>query len=100
MSKEKPTAALGSWRQVVIPNNDVAKLSAQALMQGVAKAWRAAGCPDDAEVFHSRNGAMDHVYYFSPGASAIVGVRLLQEFYATTCKWPENFAIPAFKVAL
>jgi hypothetical protein len=99
MSNEEPTAVLSSWHQVVMPNNDVAELSAQALMIRFAQLYREAGYPDGAEVFHTRNEAMDHVYYFSPAASAI-GKKLLQEFSATTCQWPTNFAIPAFKVKM
>lgn len=99
MSKKEPTAVLSSWHQVVIPNNDVAEVSAQTLMHGFAAALRAAGYPDDAEVFHPRNEAMDHVYYFSPAASAIAA-ELLQKFSATTCERLKNLAIPAFKVTL
>jgi hypothetical protein len=50
MSKEEPSAVLGSWHQVVIPNNAVAEISAQSLMHSFAAAFREAGYPADAEV--------------------------------------------------
>lgn len=89
-----------SWHQIAIPNNDVAAKSAQALMQGFAAAWRTAGCPDEAEVFHPRNEDMDHVYYFSPASSAITPGKLFQEFKATTCEPTKNLASQPFKVTL
>jgi hypothetical protein len=96
MSREEPT---DSWYQVVIPNNDVAEVCAQALMHGFAARYREAGYPEHAEVFHPRNEDLDHIYYFSPQASAIAA-KLLQKFSATACEQPKNFAIPAFKVIL
>jgi hypothetical protein len=68
-------------------------------MHDFAAAFREAGCPADAEVFHPRDENMDHVYYFSRSASNIMG-GLLKKHHAKACQRPQNLAIPVFKVIL
>ena len=73
-----------SWHQVLIRANDVAQLSATALIEQFQSAYRAAGAPDGVLVYHAQNTQGDHVYYFSPQASS-VATKLLSQFHATVC---------------
>ncbi len=78
-----------SWHRVIIADSELAGVSAGGLMQGFSRAFLEAGLPNDAAVFHGRNEAMDHIYYFSPTASAIAE-NTLKEFSAVACPKPEN----------
>jgi len=81
-----------SWHRVDIPSNDVAEISAKALMHGFARAFRSAECPTGAEVFRDQNDATDHVYYFSPTASA-VAAKVLRQHSAVACSQPQDLAV-------
>jgi hypothetical protein len=72
------------WYRVKIPNNDVAGVSATALVAKSAQAYRAAGLPVSARVYHCRSAGGDHIYYFSPEAAAMEE-GLLQQFGGTVC---------------
>lgn len=80
-----------SWHQVIIRNSDVADLSATALMNGFMASYHKAGCPDGVKVYHGRNDVGDHIYFFSPAASA-AALNVLGEFSATACSEPQRLA--------
>ena len=81
--KFKPLPESRSWHRVLIRASDVAKLEAGGLMDNVEKAYRAAGEPKGAEVYHNEmDGA--HVFFFSPEASA-VAAHVLEQFGARRC---------------
>jgi hypothetical protein len=80
LTKERTMA----WHQVFIRNNDVADVSAGALMNKFHGAYIAAGVPAGVTVFHGKTSQGDHVYYFSPQAS-LVAPELLAKFEATAC---------------
>ncbi len=52
-------------------------------MDNFEKAYRAAGAPQGAEVYHNEIDGM-HVFFFSPKASAL-GTHLLQQVGARRC---------------
>jgi hypothetical protein len=70
------------WHRVVIPNSDVFSDAVSRLFNKFETAYRHAGAPFEASVFRGRSADGDHVFYFSPEASAFAG-QLLQEFAAT-----------------
>lgn len=73
-----------SWHRLVIQDSDVAHLSASSLMNEFAAAYRAAGVPRDASVYHGRSTQGERVFYFSPEASSIAE-DVLRRFEATPC---------------
>ena len=72
------------WHCLEIESSDVAGVSANALMNQFAAAYRARGMPADARVYHTESSAGDHLYYFSPEASSLAG-DVLRSFGATEC---------------
>jgi hypothetical protein len=62
-----------SWHKVVIKNNASARWSAAQLMRPFIMGYHELGAtpPDNVVVYHGLNDTGDHVYYFSPAASAI-----------------------------
>jgi len=62
------------WYRVAIHTNEpsVANQSAASLIEGLGVAYRAAGAPDGARLFHHALGTTDHFYYLSPVAAALV----------------------------
>lgn len=77
------------WQQVEILSSDVAALSARNLIQQFANAYRSAGLPADALVYHCSSAAGDHLFYFSPGA-VLVAEAVLRSFGATACSQPPS----------
>jgi hypothetical protein len=59
------------WYKIVIVNNDSAPWSAIGLMKKFILKYKLLGSPQDAVVYRGVNDSGDHVYYFSPEASAI-----------------------------
>ncbi len=70
-----------SWYRVAI-RDDVVNESAVALMGKFEKAYRDAGVPPNVRVYRGRGAAGEHVFVFSPEASAVAAA-LLREFSAT-----------------
>jgi hypothetical protein len=79
----------GAWRLVPIPETEVDV--ATALTEHFAAAYRAAGCPEDAEVFHEKMHGY-HIYYFSPLAFKISREQI-QQFSPSTCDGPSPAAL-------
>lgn len=79
------------WHRVEIRNSDVAGLSAQTLIQDFAKAYRNAGLPADASVYHCVSDEGNHRYYFSPAAVAVAEAVLIA-FAGTPCPDPPDLA--------
>ena len=76
------------WHKVVILNNERARWAASALMRKFIMGYNETGAtpPKDAVVYHGLNAAGDHVYYFSPEASAIaIAEKAFHTFDVTAC---------------
>jgi hypothetical protein len=54
-------------------------------------AYRAAGMPDSAQVYHGQSSAGDHVYFLSPAAAAI-SRDVLEAFQGQPCTTAPNVA--------
>ena len=81
------------WHKVVIINNDRARWSAAALMRPFIMGYNETGAtpPKDAVVYHGLNDTGDHVYYFSPEASAIaIAAKAFHTFDVTPCAEQPN----------
>jgi hypothetical protein len=76
------------WHKVVIRHDDQARWSAAALMRPFIMGYHEHGAtpPANAVVYHGFNETGDHVYYFSPEASAIaLATKTFQTFDVTQC---------------
>jgi hypothetical protein len=76
------------WHKVVIRNNETARWSAARLMRPFIMGYNEVGAtpPENAFVYHGFNDTGDHVYYFSPEASAIaIATKAFQTFDVTPC---------------
>jgi hypothetical protein len=81
-----------TWVQVSIPANDVVDKTATNFLQRVGKAFRAAGCPAGAKVFHLKS-ASEHIYYFSPALSQFAANAAKEiQLSAPSCSEPQNQA--------
>ena len=81
------------WHKVVIRHNETARWSAARLMRPFIMGYHEAGAtpPSNACVYHGLNDTGDHVYYFSPEASAIaLATKAFQPFEVTQCAEPPN----------
>jgi hypothetical protein len=76
------------WNRVTVVDSEVAQVEAVALIQAYAAAFKRAGMPPGATVFHKRSDAGHHLYFFSPEAS-VVAVALLDAYEATPCTIPD-----------
>ena len=77
-----------SWHKVVIRDNDRARWSAAVLMRQFIMGYNETGAtpPKDAVVYHGLTDTGDHVYYFSPQASAIaIATKAFHTFDVTQC---------------
>jgi len=77
-----------AWHKAEFSVLDVPGAFATGLMNSFAKAFRSAGCPKDAEVFHGQDSE-HHIYYFCPAASAIAPKELRKY---TACPAPPSLA--------
>jgi hypothetical protein len=75
------------WHMVVIPNVGDAMEFGHDFFSEFLALYKVAGRPADLAVYHRRNDAGDHLYYFSPDASALAP-DLLQTYNATICAEP------------
>ena len=74
------------WCKVVIVNNDIAPWSAVGLMRQFILRYKQIGSPKDAVVYRGVNDLGDHIYYFSPEASAIaIREKVFHTFDVTEC---------------
>ena len=84
------------WFRVVIidePNPEAVRVVRDNLLERFGTLYKAAGTPADAAVYY-RQGVEDHIYYFSPAASALAP-EVLRDFHATPFLEPahlEEFA--------
>ena len=81
------------WHKVVILHDDQARWSAAALMRPFIIGYHAHGStpPANAFVYHGLTETGDHVYYFSPEASAIaLATKAFQTFDVTQCTEKPN----------
>ena len=81
------------WHKVVIIHDDQARWSAAALMRPFIMGYHEHGSipPENAFVYHGLNDTGDHVYYFSPEASAIaIATKAFQTFNVTQCAEKPN----------
>jgi len=79
------------WSRVVIvdePNPEAVKVVRDDLLDRFRALYNAAGAPDDAAVYY-RQLVEDHIYYFSPTASALAP-ELLRDFHATPFLEPSH----------
>ena len=76
------------WNRVTIIDGAVAEVETSALIQAYAAAFRRAGRPPRAAIFHRQGDAGHRLYFFSPEASA-VGFEMLRAFEATPCTKPD-----------
>lgn len=80
-----------SWLQVFIPSSDVAKVSAEVLLNRIGQEFRAAGCPNGARVLHVKSDASDHIYFFSPVLSGIATKAAKEsQLSASQCSEPKD----------
>jgi hypothetical protein len=76
------------WHKVVIRHDEQARWSAAALMRPFIMGYHEHGStpPANAFVYHGLTDTGDHVYYFSPEASAIaLATKAFQTFDVTQC---------------
>jgi hypothetical protein len=81
------------WHKVVIPNNETARWSAARLMRPFIIGYNELGTSPskDIVVYHGLNDTGDHVYYFSPEASAIaIAEKAFLPFDVTPCAEQPN----------
>jgi len=81
------------WHKVVIIHDEQARWSAAALMRPFIMGYHEHGStpPANAVVYHGLNDTGDHVYYFSPEASAIaMAAKAFQTFNVTQCPEPPH----------
>jgi hypothetical protein len=79
------------WSRVVIvdePNPEAVQVVRDDLLDRFRALYNAAGAPADAVVYY-RQLVEDHIYYFSPTASALAP-ELLQDFHATPFLEPSH----------
>jgi hypothetical protein len=76
------------WHKVVIIHNERARWSAAQLIRPFIMGYHELGTtpPKEIVVYHGLNETGDHVYYFSPEASAIaIATKAFQRFDVTPC---------------
>jgi hypothetical protein len=79
------------WHKVVIIHDDQARWSAAALMRPFIMGYHEHGStpPANAVVYYGVTETGDHIYYFSPEASAIaIATKAFQTFDVTQCPEP------------
>jgi len=79
------------WNKVVIIHDDQARWSAAALMRPFIMGYHEHGStpPANAVVYYGVTETGDHIYYFSPEASAIaIATKAFQTFDVTQCPEP------------
>ena len=79
------------WSRVVIvdePNPEAVRIVRESLLERFGALYKAAGAPADAAVYY-RQLVDDHIYYFSPTASALAP-ELLRDFHATPFLEPSH----------
>ena len=76
-----------SWYRVEIQGSGNFATSAFAtdFMKRVGAAYRAAGMPVEARVYHGQSTSGDHIYYLSPVASSVAR-EALDAFSAVRCE--------------
>ena len=74
------------WYRVEVQNSGMFATSAFAtdFIRQVAKAYRAAGIPPGARVYHTESSTGDHVYFLSPAASS-VAAEAIRAFSGRPC---------------
>jgi hypothetical protein len=81
------------WHKVVILNNERARWSAATLMRPFIIGYNELGTSPskDIVVYHGLNDTGDHIYYFSPEASAIaLAEKAFRTFDVTECAEQPN----------
>jgi hypothetical protein len=76
------------WHKVVILHNDQARWTAATLMMPFIMGYHELGAipPKNAVVYHGLSDTGDHLYYFSPEASAIaLATKAFDKFDVTPC---------------
>ena len=79
------------WSRVVIidePNPEAVRVVRDNLLERFCALYKDAGAPADAAVYY-RQLVEDHIYYFSPAASALAP-DLLHDFHATPFLAPSH----------
>ena len=77
------------WHVVVSPHVEGGFEVGHDLIRAFVILYKAAGRPAEVVILHDRNDAGDHLYYFSPEATALA-TDLLPAYHATVCAAPAD----------
>ncbi len=72
------------WHQIILEGSTIGDISARSLINDFQRAFLAAGAPSGVRIFRTTTRTGNHIYFFSPEASAIAGT-VLDSFHATPC---------------